>query len=166
MHLSVERLAAGSAPPMRRSREHRDDHRHAPRGCHLHDVLLGDYLDRVSLGLSGRALRNGPVSRTNSCPATRILLVGGSARDRAGRELRSSGAWPLVCYAIGTDRYGWMSSCRRQAADRARPRGRGPRQPGLRRCGRRETGSWTDSLSKRCWVSAWRWCWPGTAAGC
>ena len=70
------------------------------------DVLLGDYLDHVaSLGLSGRALRDRTriahefLSRNPDLAAWMAL----PAIERAA-ELRSSGAWPLVCYAIGTDR--------------------------------------------------------------
>ncbi len=70
------------------------------------DVLLGDYLDHVaSLGLSGRALRDRTriahefLSRNPDLAAWTAL----PAIERAA-ELRSSGAWPLVCYAIGTDR--------------------------------------------------------------
>ena len=70
------------------------------------DVLLGDYLDHVaSLGLSGRALRDRTriahefLSRNPDLAAWTAL----PAIERAA-ELRSSGAWPLLCYAIGTDR--------------------------------------------------------------
>jgi hypothetical protein len=70
------------------------------------DALLGDYLDYVaSLGLGERAVRDRTriarefLSRNPNLPAWMAL----PAAQRAA-ELRSSQAWPLVCYAIGTDR--------------------------------------------------------------
>jgi hypothetical protein len=69
-------------------------------------TLLDDYLDHIAaLGLSGRAIRDRTriarefLSRNPDLSAWMAL----PAAERTA-ELRSSGAWPLVCYAIGTDR--------------------------------------------------------------
>ncbi|MDG5481954.1 tyrosine-type recombinase/integrase [Mycolicibacterium gadium] len=70
------------------------------------DALLGDYLDYVAgLGLSNRAVRDRTriarafLSRNPNLAAWMTLPV--TARVT---ELRSVGAWPLLCYAIGGDR--------------------------------------------------------------
>lgn len=70
------------------------------------DALLGDYLDYVAgLGLAERSVRHRTriarefVSRNPNLAQWMVL----PAAQRAA-ELRSSRAWPLVCYAIGTDR--------------------------------------------------------------
>jgi site-specific recombinase XerD len=77
-------------------------------GCGVDaDVLLGEYLDHVAaLGLGGRAVRDRVriaqefLSR-NPDPTA---WMGLPAAERA-TELRRGGAWPLLCYAIGT---GWL----------------------------------------------------------
>jgi integrase len=70
------------------------------------DALLRDYLDYVAgLGLGERSVRDRTriarefLSRNSNLAA----WMGLPAAQRAA-ELRSSGAWPLVCYAVGTDR--------------------------------------------------------------
>ena len=70
------------------------------------DALLGDYLDHVAgLGLGERAVRDRTriarefLSRNPDLAA----WMGLPAVERAA-ELRASGAWPLLCYAIGTGR--------------------------------------------------------------
>ena len=70
------------------------------------DALLGDYLDHVAgLGLSGRAVRDRTriarefLSRHPDLDAWMDLPAAARAAD-----LRSTGAWPLLCYAIGTGR--------------------------------------------------------------
>lgn len=69
-------------------------------------ALLGDYLDHVAgLGLSRRAMRDRTriaqefLSRNPDLDAWMAL----PAVEQAA-ELRSSGAWPLLCHAIGTGR--------------------------------------------------------------
>lgn len=70
------------------------------------DALLGDYIDYVaSLGLGERSVRDRTriarefLSRNPNLAEWMAL----PAVERAA-ELRSSRAWPLLCYAIGTDR--------------------------------------------------------------
>lgn len=70
------------------------------------NMLLADYLNDVAtLGLSGRAIRERSqiardfLSRNSDLAAWMAL----PAVERAA-ELHSSGAWPLLCYAIGADR--------------------------------------------------------------
>jgi len=70
------------------------------------DALLGDYLEHVAgLGLGERAVRD----RTRiaheflSCHPNLAAWMGLPAAKRVA-ELRSSRAWPLVCYAISTGR--------------------------------------------------------------
>ena len=70
------------------------------------DALLADYLDHVAgLGLGGRAIRDRTriarefLSRHPDLASWMAL----PAAQRAD-ELRSTGAWPLVCYTIGTGR--------------------------------------------------------------
>jgi len=70
------------------------------------DALLRNYLDYVAgLGLAERSVRDRTriarefLSRNSNLAA----WMGLPAAQRAA-ELRSSGAWPLVCYAVGTDR--------------------------------------------------------------
>ena len=70
------------------------------------DALLADYLDHVAgLGLGARAIRDRTriarefLSRHPNLAAWMTLPAG----ERT-EELRSTGAWPLVCYAIGTGR--------------------------------------------------------------
>ncbi|GAF46560.1 hypothetical protein RW1_031_01450 [Rhodococcus wratislaviensis NBRC 100605] len=69
------------------------------------DAVLAGYLDHVAtLGLSGRAVRG----RTRI--ATAFLAVHPDLREWMARpasdrltELRSTGAWPLLCHLIGRD---------------------------------------------------------------
>lgn len=70
------------------------------------DTLLADYLDHVAgLGLSARAVRDrtGIAQRFTSDHPDLAAWMGLPAFERAA-ELRSSRAWPLLCYAIGTGR--------------------------------------------------------------
>jgi len=69
-------------------------------------TLLGDYLDHVaSLGLSDRSVRDrtGIAHRFTSDHPDLGGWMGLPAIERAA-ELRSTRAWPLLCYAIGTGR--------------------------------------------------------------
>jgi hypothetical protein len=70
------------------------------------DVLLGEYLDHVAgLGLSGRAMRDRTrIAREFLSHNPNLAAWMGLPAAQRTAELRSSGAWPLVCYAIGTDR--------------------------------------------------------------
>ncbi len=70
------------------------------------DALLGDYLDHVAgLGLRGRAIRDRTRIAREFLSRHRDLdtWMGLPAVERAA-ELRSSGAWSLLCYAVGTGR--------------------------------------------------------------
>ena|SRR6185312_9332649 len=131
------------------------------------DALLGDYLDYVaSLGLGERAVRDRTriarefLSRNPNLPAWMAL----PAAQRAA-ELRSSQAWPLVCYAIGTDRI--RLDVELAAVKQLTGLGRAveARDPaGLHRCGTREIDWAGRALGwRRCSVSAWRCCWRGAA---
>jgi hypothetical protein len=130
-------------------------------------ALLGDYLDHVaSLGLSRRAVRDRIriarefVSRHPDLAA----WMGLPAIERAA-ELRSSDAWPLLCYAIGTSRIALdvELAAIKQLTGLAAGSRHGTR-PGSRRCEMREAG-WAGAAPglKRSSVNAWRCCWPGTA---
>ena len=69
-------------------------------------TLLGDYLDHVaSLGLSHRAVRDRTAiaGRFTSDHPDLAVWMGLPAIERVA-ELRSTRAWPLLCYAIGTGR--------------------------------------------------------------
>lgn len=71
---------------------------HSDRGAHA------GYLEHVkALGLSDRAIRDRSASPQVSSPATPDLQawMGLPAAERVS-ELNRTGAWPLVCYAIGT----------------------------------------------------------------
>jgi integrase len=69
-------------------------------------ALLGDYLDHVaSLGLSRRAVRDRiRIARDFLSRHPNPAAWMGLPAIERDAELRSSGAWPLLCYAIGTGR--------------------------------------------------------------
>ncbi len=76
------------------------------QGVSAGTALLGDYLDYVSgLGLSGRAIRDRTRIAQEFLSRHRDLdaWMAQPALKRAA-ELRSSRAWPLLCFAIGTGR--------------------------------------------------------------
>lgn len=76
---------------------------HEPIEC---GTLLGGYLEHVAgLGLSSRAIRDRTAiaRRFTSDHPDLAAWMGLPAIQRVA-ELRSTGAWPLLCYAIGTGR--------------------------------------------------------------
>ena len=70
------------------------------------DGLLGDYLDHVAgLGLGERSMRDRTrIAREFLSRNPNLAAWMAKPAGQRAAELRSSGAWPLVCYAVGTDR--------------------------------------------------------------
>jgi hypothetical protein len=70
------------------------------------DALLSDYLDHVAgLGLGERSMRDRTrIAREFLSRNPNIAVWMAQPAGQRAAELRSSGAWPLLCYAIGTDR--------------------------------------------------------------
>ena len=70
------------------------------------DALRGDYVDYVAgLGLGERSVRDRTrIAREFLSHNPDLAAWMGLPAAQRAAELRSSGAWPLVCYAIGTDR--------------------------------------------------------------
>ncbi|HEY9416200.1 MAG TPA: hypothetical protein VIQ30_15680, partial [Pseudonocardia sp.] len=69
------------------------------------DTVLAGYLDHVAtLGLGGRAVR-GRTRIASTFLAAHPDLQEWMARPASDRltELRSAGAWPLLCHVIGRD---------------------------------------------------------------
>lgn len=69
-------------------------------------VLLDAYLGHMAgLGLSGRAVRDrARIAHEFLSRHTDLRVWMGLPAIQRAAELRSSGAWPLLCYAIGTGR--------------------------------------------------------------
>ena len=132
------------------------------------DALLGDYLDHVAgLGLSGRAVRDRTriarefLSRHPDLDAWMDL----PAAERAA-DLRSTGAWPLLCYAIGTGRVRLdveLAAVKQLTGLGGAVEARDPSRVRGAAGGGKPVGLDAVPGSKRCSASAWRWCWPGTA---
>ena len=62
------------------------------------------YLAFARIGLGDQAVRDRTGIARDFTGSTQTCGVDGAARHPPGSELRSTGAWPLLCHAIGTGR--------------------------------------------------------------